>query len=611
LSANGTITSPTFDTDGWKSIEIFIATDVDSAHDNGIVIEYCEDTQVPVPIFHPGPIYRYNSAEVAQGFFRTNIPVSLDGMRITYLNNATTAQSTFYLAINLRTAPVEPPRSSLAAIIDDTNEAATTKGVLVAPNNDLVYETIGRDGEGASINTHVTTIDDDILLQPLPTWRVNQFAVATTAAQIDSTKLTGRRGVQVKNHSPTINLYIGSDNMVSESSGELIPPLSSSSMMLSDAGDIWAICQDAGGVQTTIDRDGTISSGTGGSLSNAYTNNATYATLTAISQTVIISGYSAGTTNAIVSVKIGVKGKKNSTPSTETVTWLGVTTGTSTSSGSVTALSVPAVANTLYIVRIAKESITSTTTGVSGLGLTWIMAGADAVGTDARTSMWYAYGSPTSVDNVVATFDIATNAVISVSRHSNANPVTPLEHYEAITGTGTSYSDSLNGTNLGMLVVGAGFGNTTHTAGSGATERSETTIGSGGSAVTLATTTEENVSTGSQTYAGTFGASTGWAVVAASIVPADTIAPVVTMTYKVSSVLQPTSGTVTLSSTSDTTTLIDITPDRSWVFGDILNVEITGTLSTFSVATALIDWIYLEIVDSTGNIVRGSIKEIA
>lgn len=586
-----------FDVTGYGSISVSVVTDVDGT----LYVDNSSDGATSD---------RQSSFSIVGGtpFFIALTPLE-DFMAISYTNGIA-AQSSFKLQTVAKTVPSSLTLQRADAVLSVASIVANTRALVAAltaagvPTNlTTTTSALGKEG----LNTNIASIDVPVSLKALPSWNVRQFSVGNTPVQLDVTKLANRKAAIVKNHDTTNRVYLGPTSAVNQSTGEMLDPKDRSGGMHDPTADIWAVTE-SGGSTSVLTRSGASASGTATSPSNALTSDDTRASI-AIAQTVIIDGYTAGTANALIAVKLGLEARKSSSPTTETVAFLAAVTGVG-SSGSAVSGTVTAVANTLYVADVARDDTASTVNTVTGLGLTWTAAGADAIGTDARVSKWYAYGSPASNGAVTAALSTSGNWSIAVTSYSNALSSGPLENYEAITGTGTSYSDGLTGTALGMTIVGAGMGNVTHTAGSGATERSEAGNGTGSNRVNLAATTEANSGT-SETYSGTFSGSTGYAVVAASIVPAVTVAPVVRMSYKLSAVSGATTGDISLSSTSDTSNLVDITPDRAWVFGDVPNIQITATGQSVTSAPAEVDHVFLQLTDSTGITVRVSLKEVA
>ncbi len=141
LGAGATLVTPTIDTDGWDVIDLYIATNQVSAS-GGIYIEYCEDVQAAVPVYHPGPRFTLGADDVANGFLTLRVNAGLDGFRLTYTNGGT-MQGSFYLAETMRTYPV-PPQNTLGSIATKSNTATMVRGPIGAFNDSDVWALIGR-----------------------------------------------------------------------------------------------------------------------------------------------------------------------------------------------------------------------------------------------------------------------------------------------------------------------------------------------------------------------------------------------------------------------------------------------------------------------------------
>lgn len=546
------------------------------------------------------------------------IPVQSRWVRARYVNGPA-AQSDFELDTSFL---VIANGLMLEALSDNPigkSLGALTKSLVIAEDsNGTTYDQVRTTAATATgkkgLNVNITQIEDDILFRPLPSWQVRQFTIGTAPVQLDSTKLASRRSLQVKNHDSINNVYINSGSDVSSSNGEVIPPLSSSSMMLSTSGNVWAIASPA--TINTLDRDGGAASGTATSPSNARLNDGVYATM-AGSQTIIIDTFTAGTSNSLQQVSILIEAHKNASPATETVAFVDIVSGTAGNVGSVvTDSSVTANAAHFYVVKISRKNTSAAVTTVVGMGLTWTLMDDVTNGTDTRISNYYSTGTGATSGLVTANFSTtATNAVIGVSRYSNVKFSAPITAHTTNTGTTSAISGSLSATNLGMLVLSTSDRERTSTPGSGFTEQLDrnSQIGGGGaSTASLAVDTFPVTATASTAYSATLSGAANWSAIIFSLEPDNTAAPVINITYKLSGVLGATSGSVSVPLTTDSTlTPVDITGDRSWVIADIPNVQIIATGNAIGTATALVDHFWLQLVDTTGSTVRVSLKEIA
>lgn len=100
LAADGVFTSAWFDTDGWNSIDLFVAADVESA-DQGIEIEFTRDANAVTPVVDATWRRSFKATDVTQGFLEIRQPPILDGFRVRFTNGAA-AQSSFLMVTTLK-----------------------------------------------------------------------------------------------------------------------------------------------------------------------------------------------------------------------------------------------------------------------------------------------------------------------------------------------------------------------------------------------------------------------------------------------------------------------------------------------------------------------------
>lgn len=142
LGAAGVLTTPWFDSDGWRSLEIYVATDQVSAS-FGLELEFTEDVEVGTPNARPGPRRTYSADDVARGFLLIRTGTTLDGFRVRYTNGGF-AQGTFLIQINVRVDNSELPQANYGTELSSTNIAIMTRGSLVARNDANTYDGIRR-----------------------------------------------------------------------------------------------------------------------------------------------------------------------------------------------------------------------------------------------------------------------------------------------------------------------------------------------------------------------------------------------------------------------------------------------------------------------------------
>lgn len=101
LAGDATYTSAWVDSDGWSTIELYVASDVPGATD-GIHIDFTSDTSAGTPTVDATLDYTFNSNDVREGYEVIRVPTVLDGFRVRYTNGSS-AQSSFKIVATLRT----------------------------------------------------------------------------------------------------------------------------------------------------------------------------------------------------------------------------------------------------------------------------------------------------------------------------------------------------------------------------------------------------------------------------------------------------------------------------------------------------------------------------
>lgn len=140
LSGGATYTSDWTDSDGWKTVEIVVATDVVSA-DDGIEIQYTDDVQAGTPTVRVSEFYTFTTSDVADGSLVIKLGTLLDGFRVVYTNGPS-AQSSFYIEATLRTAPTGATELSLESAVDPSTVAGINRSVLVGKDFTGTYQNV-------------------------------------------------------------------------------------------------------------------------------------------------------------------------------------------------------------------------------------------------------------------------------------------------------------------------------------------------------------------------------------------------------------------------------------------------------------------------------------
>lgn len=537
---------------------------------------------------------------------RRNTPLQSVWVRHRYVNGPA-GQTIFNLNAILTTSDpgdVYLPSNQMPEFTTLTAQVRSVQTVLNGAGT--AYQDVPIDSATGTPKTTISAIRDDILYQPLSSALATQLTVGTTPTQLDLTQVANRRGALISNDGPS-NCAVGfSSGITYDSAAFRMVAGSVRTLPFSNAVQLWAITQNTGGTQTTFTRSGTTGSGTGGSTGNATASDNVYATISTNAQTVAVNGFTAGTANPLVTVQIGMEANKQ-TGQTETISFDEAQVGAVTASGTVASASLAGGSNKLYVAFVTRNDAAGTVTSVTGGGQSFTPLVQNIANGNRRIDAWYAFGTFTA-GAVTATLSSSTNAHISVHRYTNVSSSAPIQASGSTTGSGTSVSGpALSGTTKGYSILGISHGDTSGTAGAGYTERSDQANGSGSNTDGLATETKALVATGSETGTYTLAVSAAWAAIGITLTPATALDPTITLSYELSAVPGATSSPIILSSGTDVTTKVNITPDRAWVAGDIPNIKVIATGTSIGSAIANIDYLFVEIVDTTGNTTKISL----
>lgn len=205
-----------FDSDGWATVEIVIATDQVSSSD-GIVIEYTDDVDVVTPVARTSESFSFTASDIARGYLKVIRSISLDGFRVKYTNGGT-LQGSFFCQVNVKTTPAGAPIANLESQINSTNLAQMGRNAVFAKNPSNVYGLVGR-GANGGLDVNVTEHTAETPLKALSTFEVNQANVTTTAALIIA-PTANRRSLSIRALIANgQKVYIGPDAGVTTGSG--------------------------------------------------------------------------------------------------------------------------------------------------------------------------------------------------------------------------------------------------------------------------------------------------------------------------------------------------------------------------------------------------------
>ena len=323
--------------------------------------------------------------------------------------------------------------------------------------------------------------------------------------------------------------------------------------------------------------------------------------------------YTATASSSIERVRIGVRAKVQSGV-TETVALDSFGSGRTTGSGTITSDgSIPGGAAkkvVVFISRNASNTINSVTAG--GVSLAQLAAKVTIGGRDHEC--WWGYGTFAS-SGVSVVMSTSTNGHLAWFQFDKSDSSAPLISTGA-TGTGTAVtSNSVSGTNKGFVIASISHesgDSASNLAGAGYTKRTDESNGNGSNINSLFTETKPITSTGTEAGSATLNSSSTWSALTVTVAPAASLNPITTMNLQSpSGTAGPTNQDLTWSSTAYATQYADFTGDRAWTESLINGSRMSLTRKSVSSANLLVDHMFYEVVDSTGNIIRISCEQMA
>lgn len=196
IGAAGSVVMGPFDTDGWKAIELYIATDQVSATE-GIIIEYTPDANAVSPVYYPGPKFTYSAIEVGTGFVVKRLPPALDGFRLTYTNGGF-AQSNILISVELKVNSTESSSVSIENQINASLSALMTRTIVGGKNDLGTYGNILR-GPLGGFRTSIYEHEVETPIKPLNALSGNATSVGSgTATRIASAAPAGTKSIEIQ-----------------------------------------------------------------------------------------------------------------------------------------------------------------------------------------------------------------------------------------------------------------------------------------------------------------------------------------------------------------------------------------------------------------------------
>lgn len=209
LAGLGSIDTGWLDVTNYDFIEAIIYTTHNSAS-NGAVLYLSADggTTAEKTIA--------NTIVGGVGAYSYNIPLTaFDAVKIVYSNGAT-PQTGFHVRVVGQKGSSPIPLAPIGATIDPTLSAMLTRAILAGVKDDNSASNLSVSDTGYLR----VSVPGDVPIEALSSIKATQATIATTATQITTSPLAGRKSVTIKlKTSATQKVYIGHDNTVTTSTG--------------------------------------------------------------------------------------------------------------------------------------------------------------------------------------------------------------------------------------------------------------------------------------------------------------------------------------------------------------------------------------------------------
>ncbi len=220
ILAAGSVTLGPFDTEGFKSIEMYIATDQVS-DTNGIVVAYTSNPNAVTPTYYPGQTFTFGPDAVSSGFVAKRFAPVLSGFKITFTNGGF-AQGSLYFALRVKNSQAEPTSVSVENDINATQGTVLSRAVIAAKNDIGTYGNImrgARGGHRVSIYEH----EAETPIKPLNALSGNATSVGSgTATRIASAAPAGTKSIEIQaDPDNTKIVYLGFNSGVNSGNAPL------------------------------------------------------------------------------------------------------------------------------------------------------------------------------------------------------------------------------------------------------------------------------------------------------------------------------------------------------------------------------------------------------
>lgn len=607
------------DTDGFRSGEIVYESDqpTATAANNGILVEITLDASVPAPVWIPFQRFEYTANDINQArVYR--FATAGDGLRVSAKNNPVAGQGRVNFQFNLHAHAVQNPTGALSQQLVPANLAIMTQGKVIMPDvTGGNFRDLARDGaaNGSSLNAQVTFIDDDIHVRPPSDRQCRRFIVGQTPVRIDLPVLQTpgkRRHIGFGSHTGTAAWGWGASDIAWVGNIRKAPPIAAFERIAAGGVEFWAMCEPLG-VETPTNVPGTVTGGTASGAANVLTSNDVRASIAAVGQTILVSGFAYGVTNPIVKVEVEVEARKQSSQF-ETVALLDeqdvAFSGTATpATPSLAASTNP---NTITVVEIARNGSPNPVNSVSGGGLTFIPLKQNETNGSDLIDVYYAVGAATAGAISVA-LQNSTNGQVAAQRFTMNDIGTPVVTATSTSGTGTPVTGpSVAGTAKGFAIMATIHNAASVLPGAGYTERTDLTNGSGSNTCSLHVETKPLVAAAPEVGTATLSSSSAWLAVGIAINPQAAIDPILRINVESpSGTPGPTNVDIPLTSTVEGSLFAVFTNDRAWTQALVNGARINVSGLTIGAAAAEVDLVRFRITDSTGASVEITVDQWA
>lgn len=617
LAAGEEFVSDWFDMDGFGTIQVVIKAAVESAED-GIVIEYTNDTSVADPIVITSEAREFSAENAAEGSAKFTIDTLLDGFRIRYLNG-TTGQNDFNLSATAR-VQVSASKSDLVSKVSNTSLATMVRAALMLPDDDDDWDNLRRSPLGGA-RISILEHEANTPIDGLEDYRTGQANISSSAeTEIMNPPLPGRQAVSITNLDPDLIAFYRETNGATQLNAGAILPLATKDMELKEGARFFVIAQEPDTPQSTAtQRVSPTAGGTSGTATdpdNVVASDNQRAVFDAQNEIVDASGYdatAAQTLDDVIRVVLGVEARKVS-GGTKTIGIEQTVTAAQIGGTSVTTTgSLSAVAGDYYMAFISVRDQSEVVQSVSGLGLTWSEVTEVTNTNGVKMYVYQGTGTPTAAGSVTVNFASAiSSASVSALRISGVLLSNPFDSSATNTGSTAAWSATPATSQALDRIIGASaiILETSNNPGVDDTEHSDVALaGNAAQRLTMAVQSREATGAGEPTN-GTWASAGQWAAVALALNPAPLDDPVLLLEYEVGAEGLVEAGAVTITGLSDAEYEIDVTSNRAWTYDDIDNIRVVATLRDAGTLNAEVDHQYVEYDEaSEGGVIRIAFEE--